>query len=99
QLDGWHQYEHPYYWMQDMIIEAEHADKAVKASIETEASGKHQLDFSGFRTFVRMKPGSELSFLLPAKRGPYTLGIRMNLGSRQCKMKIYTKHGTLIKKI
>lgn len=73
QLDGWHQYEHPYFWKQDFEIEAENPDNINTPGnnlIGTE-TGKNNYDFTGFTSYIRTSSIQDrLSYrFIPRKSG------------------------------
>jgi hypothetical protein len=70
QLDGWHQYEHPYYWSKDIRMEAENADEiSAQVRTYTEKTNSGKYDFRDFTTFVRINQNQSISFNVPRKQG------------------------------
>lgn len=68
QLDGWHQYEHPWYWKKSVEMEAENLEGVDSLSIITTRTASTESDFTNFDTYVRLEPGQVLSVSIPGKR-------------------------------
>jgi hypothetical protein len=68
QLDGWHQYEHPYYWSKAVEIEAENVKALTGLNLITEKGTAPENDFSDFATYVQMVPGKSIGVNIPKKR-------------------------------
>lgn len=66
QLDGWHQYEHPFFWTKNVEIEAELAEYIEDKAIVTEGPGVNNLDFSNALSYVRFNGNGKLVFNVPA---------------------------------
>jgi hypothetical protein len=70
QLDGWHEYEHPYYWSKNIKIEAELGYlNNPKGQLITERSGNSEGDFNAFTTYVRLNQSQLLNIDIPGKTG------------------------------
>lgn len=68
QLDGWHQYEHPWYWSKNIQIEAENADESSPGvSLNTEFLGEY--DFSQFTTWQHLPQGGSIVFSYSRQAG------------------------------
>lgn len=68
-LDGWHQYEHPWYWSKDVVMEAENTERLSGVTLITERpEGSEKFDFTDFITYVQLQPGNEMNITLPQKR-------------------------------
>lgn len=99
QLDGWHQYEYPYYWSDTIKIEAENADKIFRTSIRTRKIQKEAFDFSEFQTFAELKPESSISFLIPRKRSGYNCNINLRSSSAVSRLRISCGEKQITKRI
>lgn len=64
QVDGWHQYQHPWYWTKDILVEAENADKLAAGAVR-QTKAQPDNNFSNFETWVNLPSGAALSFDLP----------------------------------
>ena len=73
QVDGWHQYEHPFYWTKTIEMEAENTEGLSGTALITENSKKADYDFSDFNTFVRVEPGNAINITIPQSREPESL--------------------------
>lgn len=86
QLDGWHQYEHPYYWDKNIIQEAEvFSDHKGDVKIVTQKRTT-ELIFSTYDTYIQLNKGNELTFSFPSPyHKKYTLHIkaRSTSGAKQ----------------
>ena len=65
QLDGWHQYEHPFYWSKNFEQEAELAANAQDIRIVTEARGINDYDFTDAVSYVECEENGNLVFDIP----------------------------------
>lgn len=70
QLDGWHQYEHPWYWSKDIEIEAENTEglPTVKLIMERPHDAEKH-DFTAFTTSLQLQQKEKISIRIPEKRG------------------------------
>ncbi|HUN01312.1 MAG TPA: hypothetical protein PLS00_00545 [Niabella sp.] len=69
QIDGWHQYEHPWYWSKDIVMEAENTGTYSGVTLITEKpEGQESLDFSDFTTYAQLDPGKAMNLTIPQKR-------------------------------
>lgn len=66
QLDGWHQYEHPYYWSKEVWVEAENAVRSSGVELNTEF--KKPFDFRSFTTWVKLSSGESLNIDIPSQQ-------------------------------
>jgi hypothetical protein len=73
QLDGWHQFEHPYFWTKNSLWEAElFSTLSGQSTIRT--IGNEALDFSSFKTLLEMAPGAVCSQEITGiRKGRYRL--------------------------
>ncbi|MCO5237729.1 MAG: LamG domain-containing protein [Chitinophagaceae bacterium] len=75
QLDGWHQYEHPWYWNKSIVQEAEMTsshDGDIKIITER---NERELNFNSFTTYCELTPTTELNYALWALPGEYVVEI------------------------
>ena len=77
QLDGWHQWEHPYHWDQNFLIEAELPDNLTGNSfVKTlRPTGAASNDFSEFVSYVPSTQNCAYNFE-PTTAGTYKVHIR-----------------------
>ena len=77
QLDGWHQWEHPYHWDQNFLIEAELPDNLTGNSfVKTlRPTGAASNDFSEFVSYVPNTQNCAYNFE-PTQPGTYKVHIR-----------------------
>lgn len=69
QVDGWHQYEHPWYWSKDIVMEAENTGTHSGITLITEKpAGPESLDFSDCTTYAQLEPGKVMNIAIPQKR-------------------------------
>ncbi|MBN8785535.1 MAG: hypothetical protein J0I84_00440, partial [Terrimonas sp.] len=100
QLDGWHQYEHPYYWIKDVEIEAENADKIPEKSLITEAPNLQGFDFNNFTTYVRLSQNSKIQCRVPANRSKtHSLAIIAKVVDDNATLVVKTAFNSVAKKI
>jgi NADPH-dependent 7-cyano-7-deazaguanine reductase QueF-like protein len=64
QLDGWHQYEHPYYWSGNFLVEAEHTHNKVQVITESK-----DFDFTHFTSFIRVNNSNTVDYNVPHRQG------------------------------
>ncbi len=77
-LDYWHQYEHPYYWRSDLLIEAEDITNLNGGTVVTTTKSDTVLNFANFSTFVRLHQGDSLVVPVPLKRlSFYSLSLKL----------------------
>ena len=77
QLDGWHQYEHPYFWKKEINIEAELFTDCKSASIQTEKADSG-LNFTKFVSYVTVKKNGIVSYLISTrKEGEYNVKLKV----------------------
>src|SRR5690606_27242724 len=100
QLDGWHQYEHPYYWAKAIELEAENIDTQEELHLVTEANKEAEYDFSGFNTYVELIPGKPLQLSIPQKRsGELFLSVFVKASKGNPSIILKTNSGTVKKMI
>lgn len=68
QLDSWHQYEHPFYWSNNIAIEGENADLISNAKTLSVRHNTASYDFVRTSTYVEIKTTSTAKFKIPLKR-------------------------------
>jgi hypothetical protein len=81
QVDGWHQYEHPYYWSKEVWVEAENARRSSGALFATEY--RKPFDFRSFTTWVTLSTGQSITVDIPSQERsnlPVTLRVRSRNG-------------------
>lgn len=61
QIDGWHQYMHPYYWSRNMLLEAELYSKKITTSTNAED------DYTNFTSFATVDATIEIPFSFHGK--------------------------------
>lgn len=87
QLDGWHQYEHPYYWDKAYCIEAEAAlllAKSQKIRICTNYNKKEANNFSDYTSYIILPGGGQFSipaYLCTKKSYTFSMRIRVPANS------------------
>ncbi|QEC41035.1 hypothetical protein [Pseudobacter ginsenosidimutans] len=82
QLDGWHQYEHPYYWSKEVWVEAENARRSPEAQMATEFD--KPFDFRNFTTWITLTSGESINVEIPSQERsnlPMTLRVRSRTGN------------------
>ncbi|WP_165813822.1 LamG domain-containing protein [Terrimonas sp.] len=92
QIDGWHQYEHPYYWDKPYSIEAEVSllltnDQRIR--VVTNCNKKDINNFSNFTTHIILPKGEHFSipvFLRAA--GNYVISIRSRVPANNITLEI-----------
>jgi hypothetical protein len=57
QLDGWHQYEHPYYWTDNFLVEAENTQENVQRFTEGT-----DFDYANFTSFIRLNNNDMVNY-------------------------------------
>lgn len=57
QLDGWHQYEHPWYWTNNFLVEAESTHDNVQKFTEGT-----NLEYANFVSFIRLEGNHTVSY-------------------------------------
>lgn len=57
QLDGWHQYEHPYYWTDNFSVEAE----SVPGNVQRLTEGT-DFDYASFISFIRLSNNNTVNY-------------------------------------
>lgn len=91
QLDGWHQYEHPYYWDERYIVEAEIALPLLNnPRIQVKTEGSEGLNnFNDYTSFIVIPKGEQFAlpvFLRQGKR--YAMSVRAKTGAGGAILKI-----------
>lgn len=100
QLDGWHQYEHPYYWSKTIEVEAENTAIREGLRLITEARNGAEYDFSGFSTYVELIPGKPAQLNIPQKRsGELSLSVFIKAGKGNPSIILKTSSGIVKKMI
>ena len=71
QLDGWHQYEHPYYWTKDYMIEAEMIGQISRpdTKIATNRGNSKGNDFTNYTSYLVIPKGSRYSIPVFSREG------------------------------
>ncbi|MGV3765572.1 MAG: LamG-like jellyroll fold domain-containing protein [Chitinophagaceae bacterium] len=93
QLDGWHQYEHPYYWTRNWTQEAELSTKAIGSAIVTERS--QGFDFTRAYSGLLMKKNSRAQYDdVYLDEGIYKVRVLASVRNNASKATIELKAGT-----
>lgn len=81
QLDGWHQFEHPYFWTKNCLWEAE-LFSTLSGQSALRTFNKEALDFATFKTMLEMAPGAVCSQdITGVRKGCYQ--VKLNSASVQ----------------
>ena len=97
QLDGWHQYEHPWYWSKNITVEAENADRS-EAILGTEGQRESTYDFRSFLTFASLSSGKSITFNIaaqPAEKYECVITVR-NAKQQEARLQIETPDGKFV---
>ncbi len=64
QIDGWHQYEHPFYWNTDEVVEAELANNINLnwGNIKTENRNKNPFDLTQTSSYISLNDKDKINF-------------------------------------
>ncbi len=99
QLDGWHEYEHPYYWSRQVEIEFENMNGVVTDMV-TEKESKVPFDFRSFVTYVVLRKGQQLQLVLPERSKPEeSFSIFLKKKSGNPVLTIQSRHGSIVKTV
>ncbi len=100
QIDGWHQYEHPYYWSKSIEVEAENTDVRGTLNLITETNKGAEFDFSNFNTYVELIPGKSAQLTIPQKRsGELSLSVFVKVSKGSPSIILKTSSGKVKKMI
>ncbi len=100
QIDGWHQYEHPYYWSKSIEVEAENTDVRGTLNLITETNKGAEYDFSNFNTYVELMPDKPAQLTIPQKRsGELSLSVFVKVSKGKPSILLKTSSGTVKKMI
>lgn len=100
QIDGWHQYEHPWYWSKAIEMEAENADVRGTLNLITETNKGAEYDFANFNTYVELIPGKPAQLTIPQKRsGELSLCVFVKVSKGKPSILLKTSSGTVKKMI
>ncbi len=97
QLDGWHEYEHPYYWSKQVEVEFENINGVV-ADIVTEKENEESFDFRSFVTYAVLRKGEQLQLSIPERskpEAPVSLFLKKRSGTPV--LTIQSKQGSILK--
>lgn len=97
QLDGWHQYEHPYFWTDSLFVEAENLRHTAAVILRTEAKTSHKYDFSSFHTYVILNKGDTIFVKLPRKNTMYNFEMKCRAGREGGHIRVSSGHVTISK--
>lgn len=79
QLDGWHQYEHPSYWSEDFLLEAELYNNPIDAfEVTTEHSNTVATDYTNAESYISFdnQMGTLVYNIQPRQTGKYNVWVR-----------------------
>lgn len=101
QLDGWHQYEHPWYWSKSVEVEAENIEGFSGLKKITERQSSSIYDFSTFNTYVLIDTDEISAIRLPSRRDSRALLLSLTLkrGNGAPVLRLKTTSGEIKKEI